>query len=196
MNVRIERVAILLFIRGTSTSVSQELDIEVNESLFWWFPIGSNVFYVLSSLKSSYKWIRGYRWMSSWASDRDTRIVTPDTMTVIHSHTRVTLMRCQMFHVPMSVLWLVTLLMLAVYTILYSPSVSVLRTKIQDPPWTAAAEALEPECPWHRGPGSSAWPGPTATDNTPQTVQDTAPTLFPVLTLYQKDLRNFYSFVW
>ena len=34
MNFRIERVAIFLFIRGTSTSVSQELDIEVNESLF------------------------------------------------------------------------------------------------------------------------------------------------------------------
>ena len=146
------------------------------------------------SSSPSYKWKTGCRCLSSssGASDSDTRVVTPESWhddrdTLTHQSP---LMRCQMFHVPMSVLWLVTLLLLlAVYTLLFTPPFSALRTTIQDPPWTAAAEAawawvsltpragiicLAPAC-WH-------WQ-----HSSPNCSEDTqAPTLFPVLTLYQR----------
>ena len=123
-------------------------------------------------------------------------LLSPDTMTVIRSHTRVTLMRCQMFHVPMSVLWLVTLLMLDVYTALYSilhsSQYSGVRTTIQDPPWTAA------EAAWAR---VSLTPRPgiiclgLALTTLPKLFRGYSVNTLPRSHIISKDLRNFSSFV-
>ena len=119
-------------------------------------------------------WIRDVCPQEQVAVTPELWLLSPDTMTVIRSHTRVTRMRCQMFHVPMSVLWLVTLLMLDVYTVLYTPQFSVLRSQDHDPRSTLNSSrgglgpsVLDTAARDHLpGPGLLS----ADTDNTPQTV--------------------------